>query len=217
MRNTTAIVIPIRSLTNGKSRLAGVLQPDERKDLNQVMLEGVLRAATGLDIRTEVVVISLDPDALDAATEFEPSIRPLLQDPQKPGLNPALVQATQYAIEQGVGSVVILPADLPLVQTRDVEHLLRRDSPVVIAPDRHQQGTNGLLQRLDATRGAFRYQFGLGSFARHQNEAHRLGLDPATAVSLGTSFDLDTPSDLEDLDHVPGAIRPIPRAMLPGD
>jgi 2-phospho-L-lactate guanylyltransferase (CobY/MobA/RfbA family) len=55
------------------------------------------------------------------------------------------------------------------------------------------------MQRIDATRGKFRYQFGIDSYHLHQEEAHRLGLDPASAVSLGTSFDLDTPGDLEEL------------------
>jgi 2-phospho-L-lactate guanylyltransferase len=103
--------------------------------------------------------------------------------------------------------VLILPADLPLVASADIDNLLRRDAPVVIAPDRHGTGTNALMVRLDAFGEPFTFQFGEGSFGKHQDEAHRLGVDAVTAVSLGTSFDLDTPEDLVELDAMRVASR----------
>jgi 2-phospho-L-lactate guanylyltransferase (CobY/MobA/RfbA family) len=38
--------------------------------------------------------------------------------------------------------------------------------------------------------------FGPGSYQRHVDEAHRLGLEVATSITPGTAIDLDTPDDL---------------------
>jgi 2-phospho-L-lactate guanylyltransferase len=186
-------------MTEGKSRLSPVLSQREREDLNRSMLEGVIQAALEVEQQPQVLVVSPDELALHEVRMIDSRIETLAQGPDVHGLNGALEQATEAAIEAGARVVVVIPADLPLIRGSDIENLLRRDAPVVIAPDRHRQGTNGLMQRIDATRGKFRYQFGIDSYHLHQEEAHRLGLDPASAVSLGTSFDLDTPGDLEEL------------------
>jgi 2-phospho-L-lactate guanylyltransferase len=115
-------------------------------------------------------------------------------------LNPALEQAAEAVREMGVSTVLILPADLPLISSADIDNLLRRDAPVVIAPDRHRMGTNALMVRLDAFGEPFIFQFGEGSFGKHHDEANRLGVDAMTTTTPGTSFDLDTPEDLAQLD-----------------
>jgi 2-phospho-L-lactate guanylyltransferase len=200
MSARAAIVIPIRSLSDGKTRLSPVLDPAARAALTREMLHRVVRAALGAVSRAEVVVISPDPDALAEVGRIEPAIRLVRQDPLRPGLNPALEQAAQEVRELGVSTALILPADLPLISSADIDNLLRRDAPVVIAPDRHRTGTNALMVRLDAFGEPFVFQFGEGSFGKHQDEAARLGVDATTAMALGTSFDLDTPEDLERLD-----------------
>lgn len=210
-----AIVIPVRSLDEGKTRLGGILNQSERRELNESMLRGVLDAALGLEQANRVIVVSPDEDTLKMVRQFDPTIDSLRQTEAEPGLNPALEQATRYAIEQGVSSILVLPSDLPLIGSRDIQHLLRRDTAIAIAPDRHLKGTNGLMQRLDATGGRFRYQFGIGSYQKHLDEAHHLGIDPVTAVSIGTSFDLDTPGDLEEFEQMPDRIRRNINTALP--
>src|SRR5215212_4287057 len=93
MSARAAIVIPIRSLSDGKTRLSPVLDPAERSALTREMLQRVVRAALETVSRAEVVVISPDPDALAEVGRIDPSIRLLYQDPDQPGLNPALEQA----------------------------------------------------------------------------------------------------------------------------
>lgn len=202
MSGPASIVIPIRSLNDGKTRLSPVLDPLERSVLTRDMLERVVRAALGTISRALVVVISPDPDALAEVGRMDPSIRLLYQNPERPGLNPALEQAAIAVRAAGGSSVLILPADLPLISSTDIDNVLRRDAPVVIAPDRHGMGTNALMVRLDAFGEPFVFQFGEGSYQKHHDEAARLGVDAMTAVSLGTSFDLDTPEDLQELDSM---------------
>ena len=114
-----------------------------------------------------------------------------------PHLNTALTRATVVAQMYATRGVLILPADLPLLTPEDVQALLvcASDPPVVvIAPDRHEQGTNALL--ISPT-GLIEYDFGIGSFKRHCKRAKEAGarLEIVTLPSLG--LDLDLPEDLE--------------------
>jgi len=199
MMQPATIIIPFRSMTEGKSRLSGVLNQQEREQLNRSMLEGVIEAALDVNQQPQVLVASPDEATLREVRMIDSRIETVFQEPHVIGLNGALELATNAAIDAGARMVVVVPADLPLIRGADIENLLRRDAPIVIAPDHHRQGTNGLMHRIDATRGNFRYQFGTGSYHLHLEESHRLGLDAVTAISLGTSFDLDTPGDLESL------------------
>lgn len=213
MSARASIVVPIRSLNDGKTRLSPVLDPGERAALTREMLEQVVRAALGTVSRAAVVVISPDPDALAEVGRIDPSIRLIFQDSECPGLNPALEQAAAAVRREGGSTVLILPADLPLISSADIDNLLRRDAPVVIAPDRHGMGTNALMVRLDAFAEPFVFQFGEGSYRKHQDEAARLGVDAMTALSMGTSFDLDTPDDFQELAsmRIPRDVQPVAR------
>jgi 2-phospho-L-lactate guanylyltransferase (CobY/MobA/RfbA family) len=67
---------------------------------------------------------------------------------------------------------------------------------VVLAPDRSARGTNLLLLRPP---GALPFAFGEGSLARHRALAHAGGIEPAIFEATGTSFDVDTPTDLDEV------------------
>lgn len=200
-------VVPIRSLTGGKTRLASALTPEARSRLTAHMLQGVIAAALQSGAVARVIVVSEDHAALAFATAQEPRVVPLPQPAQRSGLIPALDLARDHALCDGAAGLLVIFGDLPLLDGDDIRNLVRRDAPVVLAPDRHGTGTNALLLRPNrpvADERAFAFQFGKGSFARHLAEAHRLGLDVATTIGGGTSFDLDTPEDLRtllDSDH----------------
>jgi 2-phospho-L-lactate guanylyltransferase (CobY/MobA/RfbA family) len=69
------------------------------------------------------------------------------------------------------------------------------DPPViVIAPDRHEKGTNALLI---SPSGLIEYDFGENSFQRHCERAKKAGarLEIVNIPTLG--LDLDLPEDLE--------------------
>ena len=193
-------LVPVRSLSSGKTRLANVLSPDARESLMRHMVTGVIRAAFCSEAVTGVVVVSPDADVLELASSM-PRVTPIRQPADIPGLLPGLDLGRARAEVMRASGLLVLFGDLPLLDGSDIRHLVRRAMPVVIAPDRHGSGTNALLLRLSAvsTGERFAFQFGESSYARHVAEAHRLGLDVATSISAGTSFDLDTPGDLDDL------------------
>ncbi len=187
-------IVPVKPLQRGKSRLAGALSAEERTHLNQVLLEHTLKTLNELDEVDQVLVVSPDPQALTVARAL--GARTVRED-GAPHLNTALTRATVVSKFYATGSVLIVPADLPLVSRADLLALIDRASPppaVVIAPDRHKKGTNALLI---SPAGLIDYDFGPDSFQRHCERARKAGarLEIVELPSLG--LDLDLPEDLE--------------------
>jgi 2-phospho-L-lactate/phosphoenolpyruvate guanylyltransferase len=187
-------IVPVKPLRRGKSRLAGTLTEDERTELNQSLLKHTIETLSGLKEIEQVLVVSRDPHALTIARNH--GARTVLEDGQ-PQLNTALKRATVVAQVYATRGVLVLPADLPLISPDDIRELINRamDPPVVvIAPDRHQKGTNALLI---SPAGLIEYDFGENSFQRHCERVKKAGarLEIVNLPSLG--LDLDLPEDLE--------------------
>ena len=187
-------IVPVKPLRRGKSRLAGALSEDERTELNRSLLQHTLRTLSELKELEEVLVISRDPQALTIARSL--GARTVREDGQ-PELNTALKRATVIAQVYATRGVLVLPADLPLISRQDVTTLIERAAEppvVVIAPDRHEKGTNALLI---SPSGLIEYDFGENSFQRHCELVRKAGarLEIVNLPSLG--LDLDVPEDLE--------------------
>ena len=187
-------IVPVKPLRRGKSRLAGTLTEDERTALNQELLERTLKTLSTLKELDQVLVVSRDPQALTIARNHGAKT---VQEDGQPHLNTALARATVVAKVHSTHGVLVLPADLPLLEREDVLALIDRAGKppvVVIAPDRHGKGTNALLI---CPPGQIEYDFGEGSFQRHCDLAIKSGarLEIVELPSLG--LDLDLPEDLE--------------------
>ena len=63
-------IVPVKPFSEGKSRLAGYLSPQERRTLNRDLLRHTLDAIRLAQVDAEIVVVSRDNDALDAATRL---------------------------------------------------------------------------------------------------------------------------------------------------
>lgn len=196
-----AAIVPIRGLDGGKQRLRPLFDEAERATLTRRMLAGVVRALAESGVVAALGVVTLDRrvglvlDALGATATV------VAQPDGAPGMIGGLETGLAWARGEGMSELLVMSADLPLLTGGDIRHLVARDAPVVIGPDRHLRGTNALLLRLDALPGErpFRFKFGIESFARHAAEAERQGVEFAIAMGAGTMFDLDTPDDWHDL------------------
>ncbi|MEW5941384.1 MAG: 2-phospho-L-lactate guanylyltransferase [Chloroflexota bacterium] len=187
-------IVPVKPLRRGKSRLAPALTEDERASLNEALLAHTLQTLSELNQLEQVLVVSRDPHALTLARNY--GARTVREDGQ-PHLNTALTRATVVAKLYATSGVLVLPVDLPLLTRDDILTLLERavNPPVVvIAPDRHEKGTNALLM---SPAGLIEYDFGENSFYRHCERAKKAGarLEIVKLPSLG--LDLDLPEDLE--------------------
>jgi 2-phospho-L-lactate guanylyltransferase len=112
------------------------------------------------------------------------------------GLNPALTQAAHWAAQHTARSVIVIPVDLPLITSTDLDTMIDRaveERCVVIAPDRHEAGTNLLLVRPP---DAIRFAYGASSFNAHRAQAIERGLIVHEYRSPTTAFDIDVPDDL---------------------
>jgi 2-phospho-L-lactate guanylyltransferase len=191
---TVWAIVPVKPLRRGKSRLADILPDAERAELNRWLLEHTLSTLADTRGIEETLVISRDPEALALARDFQART---LQEDASSRLNNALTRATAVARMHNISGVLILPADLPLVAAEDVENLLeksQRKPGVVIAPDRHEDGTNALLVR---PAGLIEYEFGPHSFQRHCERARKAEARLEIVHRPALALDLDLPEDLE--------------------
>jgi 2-phospho-L-lactate/phosphoenolpyruvate guanylyltransferase len=193
-------IVPVGSLEGAKSRLGGTLDAEERRDLVETMLGRTVRAALATAPLAETLVVSPDREALELAASL--GARTLRQRSQ--GLNQGLREARDDAIAGGADAIVVVPIDVPLVSPEALAALVAPlavigERPLVIlAPDRHGRGTNGLVL---APPDAIAFEFGGDSRAAHRECAAEAGAR-YVEVDGPLALDLDTPDDLllvEDL------------------
>jgi 2-phospho-L-lactate/phosphoenolpyruvate guanylyltransferase len=187
-------VVPVKDLRGTKSRLAPVLDPGARAGLTLYMMGRVVGAIREAGIE-DVCVVSPDRMVLEEAKRR--GATPLIQESR--GLNPALEEGRRRAMGLGASKLLVLPADLPLLDADDVLAVLREaggEPSVVVAPDGARSGTNALLiQPPDV----LPFAFGTGSFEAHVGAARRRGLDVRVCERSHLAFDLDTAGDLAHL------------------
>jgi 2-phospho-L-lactate/phosphoenolpyruvate guanylyltransferase len=190
-RRGACALIAIKERARCKTRLADVLEPPERIDLVRSMLTAVLEAAGNAQTVHHVIVISPERDTVPAEI-------PVLADTGE-SLNTALVQAHTMVREFGCHEIVVLPADLPLITSAEIDELVRaaRGGGFAMATDAAGVGTNALC--LMSTQ-PFRFQFGPDSRRLHLQEAQRLGSSPQVVHLPGLEFDVDSSADLDLLD-----------------
>jgi 2-phospho-L-lactate guanylyltransferase len=193
--NGVIAVVPVKDLWGTKSRLKPILDPGARAGLTIYMMGRVISALRETDV-DEVCVVSPDRIVLDEAERRGAS--PLAQESR--GLNPALEEGRRRATDRGASSLLVLPADLPLLEAQDVRAVLESgvDAPsVVISPDGAHAGTNALLLHPP---DALPFAFGPGSYEAHLHAARERGLDVRVCERPHLAFDLDTVEDLSRLD-----------------
>ncbi|MCA0453308.1 MAG: 2-phospho-L-lactate guanylyltransferase [Chloroflexi bacterium] len=188
------MIVPVKPLNQAKTRLAQVLSPTERQNLAETMLRHVLGVVQHVPQLMGTLVISRDNRALSIAREYGART---VQESGAPELNSALMRATQVISRLNGSAILILPADLPLLEAEDVTSIIRlgeREPSMVIATDQHQDGTNALFIRPP---GLIEYAYGPGSFQRHVAKAHEVGAIVNFYQSDRLSLDIDMPADLK--------------------
>jgi len=195
-------VVPVKDLAGSKSRLAPVLNPGARAGLTLYTMGRVVGALGEAGVG-DVCVVSPDPIVLNEA--LRRGAVPLSQ--RSRGLNPALEEGRARALAGDASTLLVLPADLPLLEAGDVRAVLEAagDGPcAVVSPDGARAGTNALLSRPP---DALPFLFGPESFQAHLHAARGRGLDLRVCERPHLAFDLDTAEDLDRLRQT-GAPRP---------
>jgi 2-phospho-L-lactate/phosphoenolpyruvate guanylyltransferase len=186
-------VVPLKPSSLAKSRLAGVLTPDQRRAWFFGLARRALDALCATDGIERVAVITADAEVARFAQAHGAVA---LTESQAEGTAQAFSKAlTQLPTP---GRVLMLAGDLPLVSPRAlgsvVDAAARHD--VVIVPDRLQRGTNALAcSPMDAIPPCF----GTDSYARHLAAAHARQRSVCTLQIEALALDIDVPADIEQL------------------
>jgi 2-phospho-L-lactate guanylyltransferase len=197
------ILVPVKNLENAKQRLASVLDQGTRTELAQAMLHDVLDALAACCSNSEVSLVTSDPFALDLAQTFSFRIIP---DATNRSETDAIEMATQLCESRGVVNTLVIPADIPLIQSSEVTTLLQAapKEGSLLVPAADGRGTNAIFRRPAAL---FPLRFGNDSFKPHLAAARATG-KPCVVLSLpGIALDIDKPSDLVALASAPGETR----------
>jgi 2-phospho-L-lactate guanylyltransferase len=185
-------VLPVKRFAVAKRRLAAGMDDERRGALVEAMLGDVLEAI-GETRSIERTIVVTDEERAVAPAESAGAL--IVPDPGEGGHSGAVLTGIARAEELGATCVVLLPGDCPLLEARDLDHLLTGipEPFVTVVPDRHGSGTNALaLRPPDAIRPAF----GEGSRERHVAAARAAGVPYAVEELPSLALDLDTPADV---------------------
>jgi 2-phospho-L-lactate guanylyltransferase len=189
------LVVPVKSLRDGKSRLAPALGSAERRAFIEWLLVRTLEQAAHFPGLERTLLVSPCEAARASATACGARV---LEEHAPGGLNNALRQAQLALSELGATRMLTVSSDLPLLRAQDLRHLASASSAgtVVLAPDRNRQGTNGLCLH---TSVCFDFSFGPNSFERHLDCVRQLSMQSVIVDRPGLAFDVDIPDHLTEL------------------
>jgi 2-phospho-L-lactate/phosphoenolpyruvate guanylyltransferase len=193
MPASTYAIIPVKPLNRAKSRLARALKAHTRAALVRSIFSRTLDVIAQVPRIDGVIVVSRDLTILELARQRNA----IALAESESGLNSAITQAAQWTVKHHARSVIVIPVDLPLITAIDLDAVIDRaeeERCVVIAPDRHEDGTNVLLV---SPPDAIQFAYGAASFNVHRAQAIERGISVHEYRSPTTAFDIDVPDDLE--------------------
>lgn len=189
---STFAVVPVKTLLKSKTRLSNFFSMQERPLFTLAMLEDVLTALKSSKVNS-FIIVSSDSTVEELVKSFGMTF---INENQK-GLNQALNQATKWCILNNAERVLVLPADVPLITSTDINNIVKmaQNNTMVISPSQNG-GTNALLQ---TPPGIVSPSFGPGSFKKHINKALAKHVQAKIYVSSNVILDIDSERDLEQL------------------
>lgn len=194
MQASTWALVPLKSSERAKSRLADVLDAEQRIQVFFALAERVIRA---LQESRSIDTVAVVTSSREVAA-FARSLRavPIMQEADV-GMSPALDLALQSLRSSLPERVLMVPGDLPLISADAVDALFNAQSSgdhVVLVPDRRHEGTNALLC---CPPRAIAPCFGHCSFARHLEAASAASIAAHVMEIEELALDLDCADDLD--------------------
>jgi 2-phospho-L-lactate guanylyltransferase len=203
----TAAVLPVKRFARAKQRLGPSVADTRRLKLARAMVADVLFALAETETIERVVVVTNEPSVAAAGGRGGALI---VADPAEESQSAAVKLGVRRALEGGIERVLCIPGDCPALDPADLDSLLgapaeeprdsqgrpARGGQVVIVPDRHGTGTNGLLL---TPPDAIAPSFGPDSCERHRALALAAGIACRVERPSSLLLDIDTGEDLEVL------------------
>ena len=185
------IIVPVKKLERTKSRLADLLDIDERIKLSLYLLEDLLRVIDSAGI-FETIVVGSDDEVRDIAKEFNARF---VKDESK-GVNEAVRLTEDYA--EVFEASLVIPIDLILLEPIDLIMLddITKDmrNGIILTPSNRLDGTNLLLRKPALVMDTY---YDMDSYLLHINKALAKGLEVKILLNDRLVHDLDSIDDIE--------------------
>ncbi len=194
------LLIPVKSLTIAKQRLAAALDQGRRSQLAEAMLRDVMTAAAGVRDRIDVALVTGDSRARALVAEFNFMV---IDDRRNESETAAIEMASAWCEQRGCDTTIVVPGDIPLI-TSDELHRVLDAAPAegaVFVPAYDRRGSNCILRR-PAT--IIPLRFGNDSFLPHCEAMQKTGKPLVILEMSGIGLDIDNPHELDLLLQRPG-------------
>jgi 2-phospho-L-lactate/phosphoenolpyruvate guanylyltransferase len=187
----TAAILPVKRFALAKQRLGASVADPLRLELARAMVADVLLALSRTASIAQTIVVTREDSVLAAARQRGALI---VEDTAEESQSAAVSLGIECALVKGFERVLCVPGDCPSLDPTELDSLLDRTGPgVVIVPDRHGTGTNGLLL---TPADAIAPSFGPGSCERHRALAREAGTVCRLERLPSLLLDIDTGADL---------------------
>lgn len=164
---------------NPKTRLSDVLDQDEREKFAQAMLEDVLSVLKDVNCSPVIVGTELFDSDLVQITVKDADLNASLNE----------------ILPTNTNDILIIMADLPLVDEASIRRMLKTEKDMAIVPGRGG-GTNAIFLK-DPSK--FRVNYYGASFQKHMKIAQEAGLSVEVIDSFRLHTDIDEEDDLVEL------------------
>lgn len=196
------VLVPIKALDHGKSRLSPILSDDQRYRVSQAMLHDVLTQLRRAATVDRFGVVSSDVRLLDMARGLGAAA---IDEGRPRGLNGAVGLGTEFCLDRGGTALLVLLSDLPLATSEDVDLLFceASDAPeVILVSCKEGEGTNALLR---TPPHVIPTCFGGPSLVAHQLRAREDDVSCRVVDAPRLAFDIDSIDDLKRFAAEPSA------------
>ncbi len=166
----TAAILPVKHFALAKQRLRESVSEPLREDLARAMVCDVLDALHDTASIEQTIVVTNEQSVAVLADQQGAIV---IGDTANDGQSAAVMLGIERALALGIERVLCVPGDCPALDPGELAQLLgvvENQPEVVIVPDRHGTGTNGLLL---APPDVISPSFGLGSYERHRRARGR--------------------------------------------
>ena len=191
-----SLLIPVKELSKAKQRLSAYFTPEDRFELADALWQDFFKVAAKVRGIDSIFVVSTEERVLDEARKLGWEIIP---ESHQISESDSVDFASRWCADRGVDVLLRVPADLPLIEARDIETVFG-DAPAapaaVIVPSFDGTGTNALLRTPPTL---FPSHFGPGSFTKHLVEASKCGAETRVLRLPGIEIDIDELADVDVL------------------
>lgn len=202
MHSATWALVPLKSSERAKSRLAGVLNAEQRRRLFFAMARRVIVALQESEPVDAVAVVTSSLELRAFAESL--NALPIMQQ-EDAGMSAAIEAGLRSLRRSRPERVLMMSGDLPLICAGAVDEMFAAPvscEHVVFVPDRRHDGTNALLC---SPPQAIAPCFGTASYMRHLTAARAARIATHVVEIEEISLDLDCVDDLEHIRSRGGA------------